>query len=144
MIDYDATLQKFFEEILKFLDKRATRAHDKKELERIKKARTQVEAIAKDPKKYADYNTRVKNGLVVAPEAFMPNEHDNSVFLIYNRAMNNIENLDSDFDYHRAEAQKVLLNMLKQMKYKNSTNLLKDFAYPFISPTRFAVKGKTQ
>lgn len=144
MIDYDATLQKFFEETLKFLDKRATRAHDKKELEKIKKARAQVETIAKDPKKYADYNTRVKAGLEADARAFMPNSQDNTVFIIYNRVLNSIENLNSDFDFERAKAQKFLLNMLKQMKYKNSTNLLKDFTFPFISPTRFAVKENTK
>ena len=48
--------------------------------------------------------------------------------------------LHSQFDWERSEAQKVLLNALKQMKYKNAGNILKGFYFPFVSPEKYAVK----
>ena len=48
--------------------------------------------------------------------------------------------LYSPYDYQRHEAQKILLNGIKQMQYKNSTNLLKDLYFLFVSPKKYAVK----
>lgn len=140
MIDYDATLKKFFDETIKFLEKRLKSAKDKEEQTRIVEAVRQVKEISKNPRKYADYNVRVKNDLVLDARAFMPTEYDNSAFWIYQKVEWNMGDLYSDFDYQRHEAQKILLNGLKQMRYKNSTNLLKDLYFPFVSPKKYAVK----
>lgn len=140
MIDYDATLKKFFAEVVLFLEKRKKQAKDDVELQRVISAIGIVNAVAENPRKYADYAVRVKENLVEPAEAFMPNPYDNSVFLIYNKVLANLSDLYCQFDYHRHEAQKVLLDGLKQMKYKNATNILKDFYFPFISAARYAVK----
>ena len=140
MIDYDATLEKFFAEVVLFLEKRKKQAKDDVELQRVISAIGIVNAVAENPRKYADYAVRVKENLVEPVEAFMPNPYDNSVFLIYNKVLSNLSKLYCQFDYHRHEAQKVLLDGLKQMKYKNATNILKDFYFPFISAARYAVK----
>ena len=82
MIDYDATLTKFFDQILVFLHNNSLRANDARELERILKNMDIVQAIQNNPRKYADYAVRVKVGVVEDAEAFMRGG-DNSVFLIY-------------------------------------------------------------
>ena len=140
MIDYDATLKKFFDETIKFLEKRLQSAKDKEEQTRIVEAVRQVKEISKNPRKYADYNVRVKNDLVLDARAFMPTQYDNSAFLIYQKVEWNMGDLYSPYDYQRHEAQKILLNGIKQMQYKNSTNLLKDLYFLFVSPKKYAVK----
>ena len=142
MIDYNATLQKFFDEVIKFLDKRKSHAKDEIELKRIVDAIAAVRAVAANPKKYADCNARVKDGLerVDLVEAFMPTPRDNSAYLIYNNVLWQMDKLNSQFDWERVEAQKVLLDMLKRMKYKNATNVFKDFYFPFVSPATYAVR----
>ena len=142
MIDYDATLQKFFDEVVLFLEKRKSRASSEFEYNRIVDAIAEVRAVAANPTKYADYNARVKDGLerMDLVEAFMPNPHDNRTYLIYNKVLWNMEKLHSRFDWERKEAEKVLLGALKQMKYKNASNILKDFYFPFVSPEKYAVK----
>ncbi|MBQ5700181.1 MAG: hypothetical protein IIV74_02725 [Alphaproteobacteria bacterium] len=140
MIDYDATLKKFFDEIIVYLQKRLDAAKDKVEQTRIAQAMIQVNKVAENPKKYADYNVRVKDEVEVDPAPFMPKSHDNSVFLIYRNVVWNMADLYSESDYRRQEAQKSLLNSLKQMKYKNASNKLKDLYFPFVSPEKYAVK----
>ena len=142
MIDYNATLQKFFDEVVLFLEKRKSHAKDEVEQKRIIDAMAVVRAVAANPKKYADYDARVKDGLerMDLADAFMPTPRDNSAYLIYNKVLWNMAKLHSQFDWERGKAQKVLLNALKQMKYKNATNILKDFYFPFVSPEKYAVK----
>ena len=142
MIDYNATLQKFFDEVVLFLEKRKSRASGELEYNRIVDAIAVVRAVAENPTKYADYNARVKDGLerMDLVEAFMPNPNDNRVYLIYNKVLWNMAKLHSQFDWERKEAEKVLLNARKQMKYKNSTNILKDLYFPFVSPERYGIK----
>ena len=140
MIDYDATLKTFFDETIKFLEKRLRSAKDKEEQTRIVEAVRQVKEISKNPRKYADYNVRVKNDLVLDARAFMPTQYDNSAFRIYQKVEWNMGDLYSPYDYQRHEAQKILLNGIKQMQYKNSTNLLKDLYFLFVSPKKYAVK----
>ena len=115
MIDYDATLQKFFQEILLFLNKRMERAKDKHDVICIMNTADIVRAVAKNPGKYADYNMRVADKLVEDARAFMPNSSDNSAFMIYQRVLNSMGKLNSPYEWERTEAQKVLLDMLKQI-----------------------------
>ncbi len=140
MIDYDATLQKFFQEILLFLNKRMERAKDKHDVMCIMNTADIVRAVAKNPGKYADYNMRVADKLVEDARAFMPNSSDNSAFMIYQRVLNSMGKLNSPYEWERTEAQKVLLDMLKQIKYKNDPSVFKDFYFPFVSATRFAIQ----
>lgn len=140
MIDYDATLQKFFQEILLFLNKRMERAKDKHDVICIMNTADIVRAVAKNPGKYADYNMRVADKLVEDARAFMPNSSDNSAFMIYQRVLNSMGKLNSPYEWERTEAQKVLLEMLKQIKYKNDPSVFKDFYFPFVSATRFAIQ----
>lgn len=142
MIDYDATLQKFFDEILKFLGNRSDKAKDKFERERIMNAVRCVTLVAANPKKYADYNMRVQDHLEADPRAFMPSPHDNYVFLLYQGVVSNMDDLNSEFDWVRSNSQAYLLKALKQIKYKNATNVFKDFYYPFLPASKFAVQEK--
>lgn len=142
MTDYDATLQEFFGDVLLFLERRQQRAKDDEEQKCIIDAIAVVQTVARNPVKYADYAVRVKDGLerLSLVDAFMPTPHDNSAYLIYSKVLWNMGKLHSQFDWERAEAQKVLLNARKQMQYKNSTNILKDLYFPFVSPERYGVK----
>lgn len=140
MIDYDATLQKFFQEILLFLNKRMERAKDKHEVICIMNTADIVRKVASNPVKYADYNARVADKLVEDARAFMPNSSDNSAFMIYQHVLNSMGKLNSPYEWERTEAQKVLLDMLKRIKYKNASSVFKDFYFPFVSATRFAIQ----
>lgn len=142
MIDYDATLQRFFDEIIKFLNNRSDKAKDKFEREHIMNAVRCVSLIAANPKKYADYNMRVQDHLEADPRAFMPSPYDNYVFLLYQGVVNNMDDLNSEFDWVRSNSQAYLLKALKKIKYKNATNVFKDLYYPFLPVSKFAVLAK--
>ena len=71
MVNYDETLQKFFAEMIVFLNKRRQTVKDKEELKCVDEAIRCVSAVAKNPRKYADYSTRQKEGLVVPADALM-------------------------------------------------------------------------
>ena len=138
--DYKATLQEFFKEVLKFLDNRASYAKCELEYQKICKAREDVKQIAANPSKYADYSARVADGVDPQPEAFMPNPHDNSAYLILSKVLHHMGNLDSEFEWYRKDAQVVLLNARRAIAYKNSKNLFKDIQFMFKPAEKFAVK----
>ena len=138
MTDYDATLQEFFSDVLLFLERRKQRAKDVVEQKRIIDAIAEVQTVARNPVKYVDHAVRAKDGLerLGLADAYTYS----SVYLIYSKVLAIMGKLHSQFDLERAEAQKILLNARKRMKYKNSTNILKDFYFPFVSPERYGVK----
>lgn len=140
MTDYDATLQEFFSDVLLFLERRKQRAKDVDEQKCIIDAIAEVQTVARNPVKYADYAVRVRDGVELHAEPFMPTPHDNSAYLIYNKVLWNMGKLHSQFNWERGEAQKVLLDARKQMQYKISTNILKDLYFPFVNPKRYAVQ----
>ena len=140
MIDYNATLQDFFSEIINFLNKQLESAKDDICFSRIEEAINIVRKISSNPVKYADYNTRVKENLVADVNAFMLSERDNSVYLLYRDVLCSIENLNSQYDWKRGQAQEKLLQSLRKIKYKNSNNLLKKIEYLFKSSDKFAVQ----
>lgn len=144
MIDYDKTLEKFFKQCIVYLKKRAETAKDKYIQKDISDAIRTVQTISDNPRQYADYNVRVKAGLEshAVVDGFMAGTRDNSAFLLYNKVLWNMGKLSSQYSWEREEAQKVLLEALKVIEYKNSTNFLKDLIFPFKSPEAFAVKVK--
>lgn len=143
MVNYDETLQKFFAEMIVFLNKRRSVAKDEIGLKRIDEAIRCVSAVAKNPRKYADYNARYKAGLIVSPDALMLRGDNNRVYLLYSRFMfNELPMLYSDFDFEREGAQKKLLDALKQMKIENASNVLGAFVKSFQRPEAFAAHEK--
>ena len=142
MIDYNATLKIFFNEVVKYLESLRKKAKDDVCANRITAAIDIVGRIAKDPKKYSSYSVRCKDGIenMDVGEAFIPaGTNDNRVFLSYSAVVNSMGDLNSPNDFQRAEAQKKLLNAMKSVKYRNSTSVLKDFTFPFKSAESFAV-----
>ena len=144
MIDYDATLKEFFNDVLKYLNKRAKNAKDKRTQESIFDAIWAVKTIAENPKMYADYNVRVKAGLEDHSiiDGFMAGTQDNSVYLKYSSVLHKMGDLDNVYDFPREQAQLTLLRAKKFVEYKNSTNFLKDFIFSFRSNESFGVKVK--
>lgn len=144
MIDYDKTLEKFFKQCIVYLKKRAETAKDKYIQKDISDAIRTVQTISDNPRQYADYNVRVKAGLEShsVVDGFMAGTRDNSAYLVYNRVLNIIPFLYSQYSWEREKAQESLLNAVKTMEYKNSTNFLKDLIFPFKSAEAFAVKVK--
>lgn len=144
MIDYDKTLEKFFKQCIVYLEKRAKTAKDKHIQKDIFDAIWTVQTISDNPRQYADYNARVEAGLEshAVVDGFMAGTRDNSAYLVYSKVLNSMADLDSQFSWKREKAQESLLNAVKTMEYKNSTNLLKDFIWPFKSPEAFAEKVK--
>lgn len=142
MVNYDETLQKFFAEMIVFLNKRRQTVKDKEELKCVDRAIDCVEAVAKNPRKYA-YSIQQKEGLVVPAEAFMLRGDDNRVYLLYSRFMFSVlPNLYSKLVFEREGAQKKLLDALKQMKIENASNVLGAFVKSFQRPEAFAVHEK--
>ena len=146
MTDYDATLTKFFDEVILFLTRQAKYACDKEEYEMVLKNIERVKEIQKNPKKYFNYDVRMQDGLVEDAEAFMvKNRRDNSGYLLYSRFLwNHMQNLYSKYGYERHEAQKGLERALKGIKYMNSTNIFKDLYFPFVPANRFTVQQKVK
>ncbi len=144
MYDYEATLDKFFGEVLKYLNKRKEQARDKYVRNHVLNAISAVERVRENPMQYVDYNVRVKAGLEETSlvDGFLAGTRDNSVFVLYERVLNNMGHLRSRYEWERADAQKLLANSQKAIEYKNSTCFLKDFYYPFVSAQRFVVKTK--
>ena len=138
--DYKATLQEFFMEVVKFLDNRMAFAKDEIEYQKICKAREDIKQIAANPSKYADYAARVADGIEPQVDAFMPNTHDNSAYLILSKVLYHMGNLDSEYEWYRKEAQTALLNARRAIAYRNSKNLFKDIQFLFKSAEKFAVK----
>lgn len=147
MIDYDATLKMFFAEVVKYLEKLQRKAEDNVQQKRIASAIDIVQRVAANPMKYADYTTRVKDGMEggAVINAFIPDgTNDNSVRLTYSAVVNSMGDLNSEFNWKRKDAQQKLLTALRRLKYKNSTNLLKDLTFAFKSPKSFAVQSTKQ
>lgn len=143
MVNYDETLQKFFAEMIVFLNKRRQTVKDKEELKCVDEAIRCVSAVAKNPRKYADCSIRHKEGLVEPAEAFMLRGDDNRVYLLYSRFLfNYLPNLYSELGFEREGAQKKLLDALKQMKIENASNVLGAFVKSFQRPEAFAVHEK--
>lgn len=140
MIDYNATLQAYFAECIKFLEKRAKRAKGDVELNQINDAIAIVKNTAKKPTKYADYGVRLKYGLIFGE---LPSDlWQSGVLHKYERVLKVVENLDCPYEYDRAAARDVLLESLKDIKCKNNKNVFKDLYYSLSLPTKFAVKVK--
>ena len=138
MIDYNATLQVYFAQCIKFLEKRAKRAKDDVELNQINDAIATVKNTAQNPTKYADYGVRLKQGLIFGE---LPSDlWQSGVLHKYGRVLNVVENLNSPYEYDRAQARDVLLDALKDVKCKNNKNVFKDLYYSLSLPTKFAVK----
>lgn len=145
MINYDATLKQFFAECVKYLEKQRSRAQDQVKIKRINDAIVAVLRVSANPKQFGDYNVRVKAGVETLDmvEAFMPaGTGDNRVYLAYNAVVNSMDKLDSEYDWYRTAAQQTLLNSLKAIKYRNTTNILKDFYFPLLSAKKFAIKSE--
>ena len=141
MIDYDATLKDFFDEVIKFLEKREKAAKDKVEQRRVFDAIWAVNTVARNPKKYSDYDARCKDGLENCVDGFVVGGQS-PVYRLYSQVLYNMENLSSEYDWHREQAQKVLLGAVRQIKYINETNPFKSLCYPFLPLQYFSRKIK--
>jgi len=144
VVDFNATLTKFFEEIIKYLEKRAQNAKTLEIRDDVMTAIAAVRRVMAEPKRFADYNVRVKAGLEAhaVVDGFMAGTRDNSVFLLYNGVLWAVNDLYSPYEWEREQAQQKLLNAKKSIEYKNSTNLLKSLYYPFLPEKMFAEKVK--
>ena len=140
MIDYDATLQSFFAECVKFLENRRSKVQDQADKDKINIAINVVRRVAGNPVKYADYSVRVSNGLENCDVGYAFGLYSMGVFSMYKNVLHHMGELNSRFYYRQALARQTLLNALKSIKYKNDKNILKDFYFPFMSPNKFAVK----
>ncbi len=150
MIDYDKTVEKFFESVKSYLSAATLKARDKDELNAIQINMRKVERVAAQPQIYASYASRLQDGLVIRPEGFMKSlsSADNRVFLAFKQVLTELEKL-----YQRRESmagcglylQKEKANLLAAIKawnYRTSTSKFKDFTFPFKSPESFAVHVK--
>lgn len=145
MIDYNATLQIFFAEVVTYLEKLQRKVRDKKHRDKIKAGIDVIQRIAKNPKKYADYNARIGEDMEWLGQVLVPlGTLDERVYLTYSAVVNSMNDLNGGDYGYRKDAQKKLLTALKTMKFINSTNMLKNITFMFKSPRSFAVQSKKQ
>lgn len=138
IIDYKATLQAYFAECVKFLEKRAQRSHDQIAVGQINDAIAIIKRTASHPERFSDYTVRANNGLLFGN---LPSDlWQSGVLHKYERVLKVVENLDSPYEYDRAAARDVLLESLKDVTCKNNKNVFKDLYYSLSLPTKFAVK----
>lgn len=140
MINYDLTMQRFFDEVKKYLEKRATRAADRVEFDAINAAQVAVCMVARNPKQFSgQYDVLHK---VAGRDVYSAFSINDGVYRVVENVIYSATDLDSEFEYTRHEAQKNLLNALNMIKYRNSGCLLKDLYKPFLPVTYYAVKEK--
>lgn len=141
MIDYNATLQNFFAECIKFLKKRRSNAADTFIAARITQAIRVIQTIAENPRLYADYKSRIQAGFE-SDDVFNAFDPRFDLARTYVQVLYCMQNLNSPNDYERVRAQGALLSGMKKITYANSANVFKDFIYPFMAPKKFAVHVK--
>lgn len=136
MIDWNATLKLFFQEVIDNLNKHKAKAKDEVEANKIVGAIAAIRAVAQNPQRYAEYGVRIRDGVEADVMAFP----QGGVYHIFQTVQWKMGKLNSQFDWERKDAQQVLLDGLKKMKYINATSLLKDLYFPFVSPEKYAIK----
>ena len=140
MIDYKATLQKYFAECVKFLEKRAARSRDGVASAQINDAIAIIKRIASHPERFSDYDERVNNRLFFDT---LPNDvWQSGVLHKYESVLSVVKDLNTPYEYDRMRACDVLLDALKDITCKNNKNVFKDLYYSMSLPTKFAVKFK--
>lgn len=147
MIDYDATLKMFFEDVMEYLEKIQSDEKEDSQKYRITDAVAKLVRVADNPMNYADYVARLNEGMETADfvNAFFPTKtQDNKVYLAYFAVVNSMGDLNSEFEDARKEAQQKLLAARRTVKYKLSTNWLKDITFALKSPKSFAIKSTKQ
>ncbi len=131
MIDYNLTIQKFFDTAIQYLEKRASLAKDTDELEYIHKTLDYMHVVKQDPANYYNYSKTMDTLY-----GFLRG-NDNSVLLAVRNVLYKISQL---YDRPKDEERKNdLLQAIKSFNYSISTNILRDFIYPFRSVKSFAV-----
>lgn len=139
MLDFDLTIKKFYESVEKFLEKRAAKPYDKGELQIIKANIAKIKKIASDPKKYANYNARIRDDVEVDADAFIKHgSRDNSVYTAFNGVLWILEDFykNPNNEYY----QNQLLARIKAWKLSQANNMLKSFYYSVVPNTYFAAK----
>lgn len=150
-VDWDKTIAKFFASVEDVLDanyERLARKTKKSidfyaEAQEFNRSFDKLHKIAENPRKYADYATRVKEDMVIAPSVFIPyGTQDNSLCLGYAQMMHTLENFyrNEKFDFE----QQNLLVAIKKWNYTVSKNKFKDLYFGFLPLKYFAAKKQFQ
>ncbi len=117
MINYDATLKLFFDEIIKYLENLSAKAPDQVVADRITNAINSVSIIRLNPKRYSDYGIRTKIETSGMADAFIPaGTSDNRVYLIYDSVVFSIADLYIPNDWKRGAAREKLFFANKKIK----------------------------
>lgn len=149
MIDYDKTIDNFFGSVIALLQKRCETAKDKYDQQAIIENINIVRKIASNPAVYCDYDTQLKHDLVPQTDGFIPvGTYNNQLWLAFDSVVHIIaefyDKKAHGLTYMTEDLKKSLLVAIKRWNYVKSTNLFKDFIYPFKSPMSFAVHVNTK
>lgn len=150
LVDMDATLQKFFEDVDSYTNKIYAMYHEpaqKKQLDagrvKYKKLKDDIMRLVmmddNDPDKYL-FSNKIFGTEVDAHLFEKPNSGN---YFPYRAFVSVIREIT---EYYRQSAfmrnPEKLLKAIKNWKYHTSTSLLKDFRFPFMPLTRFAERVK--
>lgn len=143
MIDYDKTIERFFVEVEQYLTRRMEQAKDNIEAKKIQNTRFQWGMIKANPRKYI--NQQYDDAKMLSVDGFLRG-NDNSVYMAVRDVMSAVRAIyyarDNHLTYMEDDKSKEFLDLYKRWKYKSSTNILKDFVFPFRSAKSFAVQDK--
>ncbi|MBR1380239.1 MAG: hypothetical protein IJ560_01485 [Alphaproteobacteria bacterium] len=139
MIDYDKTIDKFFDGVVQYLNSRVSRAKDTQELAKIRESIKSFELARKNPREYCDvykkYQELKVNGLLRG--------QNNSVYIAVRDVLAAMDTYYKHEQYgYNDDVKKALLEAIKKFNYTASSSVLKDFTFAFMSPSRFAVRVK--
>ena len=150
-VDWNATVAKFFtsvEDVLNANYERLARKTKKSvdfyaEAQEFYRSFYKLHKIAENPRKYADYATRAKEDMLIAPSVFIPyGTQDNTVYLEYMQMMHTLENFyrNEKFEFE----QRNLLTAIKKWNYVVSKNKFKDLYFGFLPLKYFAATKQFQ
>ena len=152
-MNIDLTVKQFFEDVEKYIAKiRALYVEEaaKQEFDNMfikyTELKKQIEYAVKLPDSQIDERRKLLSrifGNTVRAELFVkPYSRDYSVYHAFCDVINTMTN------YYRVQVlsrnPEALLDKIKSWKYKTSTSIFKDFVYPFLPLSYFAVKTEVK
>lgn len=148
----DLTIRKFFETVQDYTSKICALYTDKAAQSRLDKAKAQLSEIKQNIEKLSvmgDYDDEKHKlayqtmGTSVNAGLFMkPNSNNNGAYLAFVHVVREIVDYYKQSSFGRNPDG--VLKAIKSWNYQISTNLLKDFVYPFLPLSHFAVKNKVK
>lgn len=145
MIDYDKTIEEFFNSVVEYMTQRMAKVADTDELAQIKRNVQKVRSVVAGLPQTADYSVRYSKGIVIEPDGLCDKKtRDNRPFQAVAKVLFTLNR------YYECKAngwsaavdteKQNLLIAIKNWYYVISKCPVKDFLFGFKSPAKFVVR----